>query len=181
LLEGGIEMPGYRKLGRATDQRIAVLKNQVTALLENGRIQTTLARSKEIKKITEGLIAIAVRETDNFTSREVKVSSAKLDSKGKKVTKTVTSKNDKKYDVVEREFKTETVTVDNPSRLAARRRILKWVYRAKDSEGNQKNVVNKLFNDIAPKYKDRNGGYTRILRLGPRRGDSAEMVLIELV
>jgi len=174
-------MPGYRKLGRATDQRLAILKNLVTALLEKGKIETTEARAKEVKKIAESVITLAVREADNFTSKQVKVSSAKLDSKGRKLTKTVTSKNGRQYEVVEREINTEMVQVDSPSRLHARKMMTRWINRPRDAKGERINVANILFSDIAPKYKDRNGGYTRIYKLGPRRGDAAEMVILELV
>ena len=174
-------MPLQRKLGRATDQRKAILKGLVTSLFENGKIETTEARAKEVKNIAEKLITIAVKEADNFTSKQVKVSKAKLDSAGKKITKTVTSKNGKKYEVVDREEKTDMVTVDNPSRLNARRRITYWVYRIKDAEGKNVNIVDKIFDEIAPKYKNKNGGYTRIYKLGPRRGDAAEMVILELI
>lgn len=174
-------MPLQRKLGRPTDQRMAILKGLVTSLIANGKVETTEARAKEVKNIAEKLIALAVKEVDNFTSRQIKISAARLDSAGRKITKSVTSKNDKKYEVVEREEKTDMVTVDNPSRLHARRQIMKWVYRIKDNNGNRINVVNKLFDEIAPKYKDRKGGYTRIYKLGPRKGDAAQMVILELV
>lgn len=172
-------MPGPRKLGRATDQRKAVLKGLVTALFENGKIETTEARAAEVKNIAEKLITIAAKEAENFTSKQVKVTAAKLDSKGKKMTKTVTSKNGNKYEVVDREEKTDMIRVDNPSRLQARRRAINWVYKTKDAAG--KPVVDKLFDDIAPKYKGQNGGYTRVYKLGPRRGDAAEMVILELI
>jgi large subunit ribosomal protein L17 len=174
-------MPGQRKLGRATDQRKAVLKGLVTSLFENGKIETTEARAKEVKNIAEKLITIAIKEADNFTSKQVKISAVKLDSKGNKITKTVTSKNGKKYEVVDREVKTDMMPVDNASRLHARRQIINWVYRLKDAEGKPVNVVDKLFNEIAPKYKGKNGGYTRIYKLGPRRGDAAEVVMLELL
>ncbi|AUS98117.1 50S ribosomal protein L17 [Clostridium thermosuccinogenes] len=170
-----------RKLGRPTDQRKAILKSLVTSLLQNGKIQTTEARAKEVKNIAEKLISIAVSEVDNFTSKQVKVSKAKLDSDGRKITKTVTSKNGRKYEVVDREIKTDMVTVDSPSRLNARRKAINWVYRVKDENGKPINVVDKLFDEIAPKYKGKNGGYTRIYKLGPRRGDAAEVVILELV
>lgn len=170
-----------RKLGRPTDQRKAILKSLVTSLLQNGKIQTTEARAKEVKNIAEKLISIAVSEVDNFTSKQVKVSKAKLDSDGRKITKTVTSKNGRKYEVVDREIKTDMVTVDSPSRLNARRKAINWVYRVKDENGKPINVVDKLFDEIAPKYKGKNGGYTRIYKLGPRRGDAAEIVILELV
>ncbi|HOJ09481.1 MAG TPA: 50S ribosomal protein L17 [Clostridiales bacterium] len=174
-------MPQQRKLGRPTDQRVAILRGLVTALLTNGRIETTEARAREVKNITESLIALAIREADKFSSKQIKISAAKVDSTGKKITKSVTSKNNRKYEVVERAEKTDMITVDNPSRLHARRQIIKWVNRVKDENGKQINVVDKLFDEIAPKYKDRNGGYTRIYKLGPRRGDAAERVILELV
>ena len=174
-------MPAQRKLGRATDQRKAMLKSLVTALLQKGKIETTEARAKEVKAIAEKLIAIAIKENGNFTSRQIKISSAKVDGKGKKITKAATSKNGKKYEVVDREIKTDMVTVDNPSRLNARRKAMNWIYRVKDEKGKYINVVDKLFDDIGPKFKDVNGGYTRIYKLGPRRGDAAEAVSLELV
>ena len=174
-------MPAQRKLGRATDQRKAMLKGLVTALFENGKIETTEARAKEVKNIAEKLVASAIKEIGNITSKQVKISAPKLDSKGKKMTKSVTSKNNKKYQVVDREEKTDMVPVDNASRLNARRRAMNWIYRVKDENGKSVNVVDKLFDDIAPKMKDRNGGYTRIYKLGPRRGDAAEVVILELI
>lgn len=174
-------MPVQRKLGRPTDQRIAILKGLVTSLIANGRIETTEARAKEVKNITEKLIALALKEADNFTSKQIKVSAAKVDSAGRKITKSVTSKSGKKYEVVERVEKTDMVRVDNPSKLHARRQIMKWVYRIKDADGNKVNVVDKLFDDVAPKYKGRKGGYTRIYKIGARRGDAAQMVILELV
>ena len=174
-------MPLQRKLGRATDQRKAILRNLVTSLFENGKIETTEARAKEVKNIAEKLITNAVKEADNFTSKQVKVSTAKLDSTGKKITKTATSKSGKKYEVVDREVKTDMVTVDSPSRLHARKQAMNWIYKIKDADGKPVNLVDKLFNEIAPKYKAKNGGYTRIYKLGPRRGDAAEMVILELI
>lgn len=169
-----------RKLGRATDQRKAMLKGLVTAFIDNGKIETTEARAKEVKNIAEKLIASAVKESGNFTSKQIKISAPKLDSTGKKITKTVTSKNNKKYQVVDREEKTDMVTVDSSSRLNARRRAMNWIYRVKDKDGKYVNVVDKLFDEIAPRFKDVNGGYTRIYKLGPRRGDAAEVVILEL-
>ena len=175
-------MPANKKLGRPTDQRKAILKNLVTSLIQYGRIETTEARAKEVKNIAEKLIALAVKECDNFTaSKNVTISAPVVDSKGRKILKTVTSKNGNKYEVVERETKTELKTVDGPSRLAARRLIMNWVYRVKDENGNTISLTNKLFDEIAPKYKDRKGGYTRIYKLGARRGDGAEVVVLELV
>jgi large subunit ribosomal protein L17 len=168
-----------RKLGRATDLRKAILKGMVTALFVHGKIETTEARAKEVKNIAEKLIALAAKEVDNFTSKQIKVSVAKLDSDGNKITKTVTSKNGNKYQVVDREEKTDMKVVDSASRLHARRQAMNWLYKAKDADGKSISVTNILFNDIAPKFKGVNGGYTRIYKLGPRRGDAAEMVLLE--
>jgi len=173
-------MPAQRKLGRRTDLRKAMLKSQVTALLQNGKIETTEARAKEVKAIAEKLITMAVKEDGNFTSKQVTVSAPKLDSKGRKITKSATSKNGNKYEVVDRETKTDLVRVDNPSRLAARRRAMTWIYRVKDENGKYINVVDKLFDEIGPKFKGVTGGYTRIYKIGPRRGDAAETVILEL-
>jgi len=158
-----------------------MLKGLVTSLLQHGRIETTEARAKEVREFAEKLITIAVRECDNFTSKNVIVSVPVLDSKGRKMLKTVTSKNGNKYEVVEREKKEVLKTVDAPSRLAARRLVMNWVYRVKDEKGKSISLTNKLFDEIAPKYKDKKGGYTRIYKLAPRRGDGAEMVVLELV
>ena len=163
-----------RKFGRASDQRAAILKNQVTTLIINGRLETTVAKAKDISAIVEKLVASAVKEQDNYTTKEITVSAAK-------VLKTKTSKAGKKYEVVDREVKTKTVQVDNASRLAARKAMIKWVNKSHDAEGNIINPVNKIFDDIAPKYAGRNGGYTRIIRLGARRGDGAEMAILEFV
>ena len=113
-------MPGTRKLGRATDHRIATLRNRVTSLLENGRIETTLPKAKEVRCMAEKMITLG---------------------------------------------KTNT--------LHTRRQALAYI--------TKEDVVTKVFTEIAPKYSDRNGGYTRIIKMGPRRGDAAEMAIIELV
>lgn len=174
-------MPIYRKLGRASDQRKSILKNLVTALILNGRIETTTARAHEVQRIAEKLITLAVREKDNFTTREVTVSAAKLDAKGRKVLKSATSKNGNSYDVVVREMKKEMVQVDEPSRLAARRKMMLWLNKCHDAQGNAVNPANHIFSDVAPKYAGRNGGYTRIIKLGTRRGDASEMAILELI
>ncbi len=109
-----------RKLGRPTDQRLAMLRNLVTSLLREGRIETTVTRAKETRRLAEKMITLAKRGD-----------------------------------------------------LHARRQVMAYVY--------DETVVKNLFDETAPKYKERNGGYTRILKLGPRRGDAAEMVIIELV
>lgn len=174
-------MPVNRKLGRRTALRKALLKGLVSSLIENGRIETTEMKAKETQKIAEKLITLAVKEVDNFTSKQIKVSKARLDSGGRKITKTATSKNGRKFQVVDRVETTEMVTVDNPSRLAARKQIIKWMNRVTDEDGNRKNLADKIFNEIAPKCKGRAGGYTRIMKLGPRRGDGAEMAILEFV
>ncbi len=174
-------MPANRKLGRASDQRTAILRNLTTALILNGKVVTTVARAKEVSKISEKLITQAIRERDNFTTKEVTVSTAKLDSKGKKVLVSKTSKNNVKYDVVDREIKKKSVQVDSPSRLAARKNMAYWLRKSHDAEENTVNPVNRLFEEIAPKYAGRNGGYTRIIKLGTRRGDASEMAQLELV
>lgn len=174
-------MGGYRKLGRTSDQRKAMLRGLVTALIVNGKLETTDTRAKEVRRIAEKLITIAVKEQDNFTVKDIPVSAAKLDAKGRKILKSATSKHGAKYDVVEREMKTKQIQVDNPTRLAARRQVMKVLYEHHTADGKRVNSVNHLFNEVAPKYRNRDGGYTRIIKIGPRRGDAADMVLLELV
>ena len=174
-------MPANRQLNRPNAQRMAMLKGLVTALLRDGKVKTTEARAKEVRSIAERLIALAVRETDNFNSKQVMVTSKRVDGKGKAITVRRESKNGKVYFVVDRQQGTVMKSVDEPSRLHARRQIMTWVYRAKDENGKQLNLVNKLFDEIAPQYKTTQGGYTRLYKLGPRQGDAAEMALLELV
>ena len=178
-------MAKYRKLGRTAGQRKALLRNQVTALLNNGKIVTTEAKAKEIRKIAEGLIAMAVREKDNYDEVTVTAKVARKDKDGKRVKEVVDGKKVTVYDEVEKKIKK-----DQPSRLHARREMLKVLYPGKEvpaknagKKANTKNVdmVAKLFDEIAPKYADRNGGYTRIIKIGQRKGDAAMEVLIELV
>ena len=174
-------MPGYRRLGRETAARKSILKNLVTTLIVEGKVTTTESRAKDAARIAEMAIALAVKEQNNFTTRTVKVSAAKLDDKGRKVLRTATSKNDRVYDVVEREMKTKTVQVDMPSRLAARRKIMTMMVETRDDKGERINTVNHLFNTVAPRFTNRSGGYTRIVKIGPRRGDAAPMAILELV
>lgn len=170
-----------RKLGRTTDIRLAMLKTQLTDLILHGKIETTEARAKEVKAIVDSLIALAVKEKDNFDEVEVKVSKAKLDSKGNKETELVKSKNGKEFLKVVKEEKMEKRQKDQPSRLNARRKMMTKINKVKDSEGNSIDLTDKLFNVIAPRYATRVGGYTQILKTGERRGDAAKTVIIKLV
>lgn len=174
-------MAENRKLGRTADHRVAMLKNQVTSLIWHGQIITTEEKAKEVKSIADSLIALAVKEKDNFETVEVKKSKAKLDEKGNKVTEKATSKNGKTFDKVVREEVTETVKKDMPSRLAARRKIMRNINKVKDEKGNNVDLPTKMFEELASKYADRKGGYTRIIKLGKRRGDAAEEVVLQLV
>ena len=174
-------MATNRKLGRPTDQRLAMLKAQTTDLIWHGKIETTLQRAKEVKSITDSLIALAIKEKDNFEEVEVKVKKAKLDSKGNKVTEKATSKNGKEYLKVVKEEVTEKRQKDKPSRLNARRKMMKYINKVTDSDGKTIDLTAKLFNEIAPKQEGRVGGYTRILKAGPRRGDGAEVAILEIL
>ena len=174
-------MATNRKLGRTTDIRLAMLKSQVTDLILHGKIETTEARAKEVKAIADSIISLAVKEKDNFEEVEVKVIKAKLDSKGNKVTELVKSKNGKEYLKVVKEETTEKRQKDMPSRLNARRKIMRNINKVKDENGNNIDLPAKLFGEIATKYEGRVGGYTRIIKKGPRRGDAAEVVILELV
>ena len=170
-----------RKLGKTTDIRLAMLKTLTTDLLWHEKIETTLARAKETKAIADSLIALAVKEAENFEEVEVKVSKAKLDEKGNKVTELVKSKNGNEYLKVVRETTTEKRKKDKPSKLNARRKMMRNLNKVKDADGKAIDLPAKLFDELAPKYKNNNGGYTRIIKKGPRRGDSAEVVILELI
>lgn len=174
-------MAKNRKLGKPTDQRLAMLKCQATDLILNEKIETTEARAKEIKAIVDSIIALAIKEKNNFEEVDVKVVRAKLDDKGHKVTEKATSKNGKTYLKVVKEEVTEKRQKDMPSRLNARRKIMANTNKVKDKDGNKIDLPAKLFGELASKYAGRQGGYTRIYKMGPRRGDSAEKVIIELV
>ena len=169
-------MAGTRKLGKPTDQRLAMLKTQTTDFFKNEKIITTEARAKELKSIVDSIISLAVKEYKNYEDVEVKVVKAKLDSNGRKVTEKVTSKNGKEYLKVVKEETTEKRQKDMPSRLSARRQIMKKLNKVKDID-----LVNKLFNEIAPKYENRVGGYTTILKMEPRNGDNSKMAILKLV
>ena len=178
-------MAKYRKLGRTSSQRKALLRNQVTALIANGKIRTTEAKAKEIRCIAESLIAKAVKEKDNYETVTVMAKVARKDKDGKRVKEVVDGKKVTVYDEVEK-----TIKKDMPSRLHARREMLKVLYPVKEvpteAAGKKRNtkdvdLVAKLFDEIAPKYENRNGGYTRIIKIGQRKGDAAMEVIIELV
>ncbi|NLZ80562.1 MAG: 50S ribosomal protein L17 [Clostridiales bacterium] len=178
-------MAKYRKLGKTSSQRKALIRNQVTALLNNGRIITTEARAKEIRKEAEGLIALAVKERDNYETVTVTAKVARKDKDGKRVKEVVDGKKVTVYDEVEK-----TIKKDMPSRLHARRQILRVLYPVKEVSPNvtgkkkatkEIDLVEKLFDEVAPKYADRKGGYTRIIKVGLRKGDAAMEVLLELV
>lgn len=178
-------MAKYRKLGRTSSQRKALLRSQVTSLLYRGKIVTTEAKAKEIRKIAEGIIAMGIKEKDNFETVTVTAKVARKDKDGKRVKEVVDGKKVTVYDEVEKEIKK-----DMPSRLHARRQMLKVLYGVTEvpaqAAGKKKNtksvdLVAKLFDEVAPKYVDRNGGYTRIVKIGQRKGDAAMEVLLELV
>ena len=174
-------MAQYRKLGKTASQRKALLRAQVSSLLLNGKIETTEARAKEARKIAEGLIAMAVKEKDNFETVTVTAKVPKKDKDGKRVKSVVDGKKVTEFEEVQK-----TIQKDSPSRLHARRQMLKVLYGAKTPDAKGRKMVDvdmpkKLFEEIAPKYVNRNGGYTRMTKLGPRRGDAAMMVQLELV
>lgn len=173
-------MAGTRKLSRSTSHRMSTLNNLVTSLILNGRIETTLAKAKEVKPLTDSLIDLAIKEKDNFEVKEKTISKAKLDKNGKKVKVSKTSKNGNKYEVVDREMVKVSVNVDKPSKLAARRKMFNTLIKIKDFDGKTVDLTEKLFNEIAPKYEAK-GGYTRIVKLVARKGDNAEMAIVELV
>ena len=178
-------MAMYRKLGKATKPRRALLRNQVTALLYNGKIITTEARAKEIKKIVEPMITLAAKEKDNFETVTVEAKVPEKDKDGKRVKEVVDGKKVTKYTTVKKEIKK-----DLPSRMHARRQLLKTLYPVTEvpteKAGRKKNtkevdLVAKLFDEYGPKYADRKGGYTRMIKIGQRKGDAAMMVVLEMV
>ena len=196
-------MAKYRKLSRTSSQRKALLRGQVTQLLANGKIVTTEAKAKEVQKIAEGLIALAVKEKDNFEEVTITAKVARKDKDGARVKQIVDaegkvlseSHRDKDgklikiegghtvtvYDEVQK-----TIKKDKPSRLHARRQMLEVLYPVtikgeKKSETKELDLVAKLFDEIAPKYVNRQGGFTRIVKIAQRKGDGALEVLLELV
>ncbi len=174
-------MAMYRKLGKKSDQRMALLRNQVTQLIYHGKIKTTEARAKEVRRIAEHLITMAIKEKDNFEEITVQAKVADKDKDGKRVKVVVDGKKVTKYHTEEKKVKK-----DNPSRLHVRREMLKVLYPVVESADKQKNgkkvdLTDKLFTEIAPKYQNRKGGYTRIVKIGQRKGDGAMEVILELV
>ena len=178
-------MAMYRKLGKKSDQRKALLRNQVTQLIYHGKIRTTEARAKEVRKIAEKLITMAVKEKDNFEEVKVTAKVARKDKDGKRVKNVVDGKKVTLYDEVEK-----TVKKDLPSRLHARREMLKILYpvvevpteaAGKKAATKKDDLTEKLFTELGTKYTGRNGGYTRIVKIGQRKGDGALEVFLELV
>ena len=178
-------MAKYRKLGRTSSQRKALLRNQVTQLIYTGKIKTTEAKAKEVRKIAESLIALAVKEQDNFETVTVDAKVARKDKDGKRVKEVVDGKKVTVYDTIQKEVKK-----DMPSKLHARRQMLKVLYpvtevptEAAKRKANTKKVdlTEKLFNEYGVKYAGRNGGYTRMIKIGQRKGDAAMEVILELV
>ncbi|MDE7332056.1 MAG: 50S ribosomal protein L17 [Lachnospiraceae bacterium] len=178
-------MAKYRKLGRTSSQRKAMLRSQVTSLIYRGRIVTTQARAKEVQKIVDGIIALAVKEKDNFETVKVSAKVPVKDKDGKRVKEVVDGKRVTKFETVEKEIKK-----DMPSRLHARRQILRVLYpvtevpatKAGRKRGTKEvDLVAKLFDEYGVKYANRNGGYTRIIKIGQRKGDGAMEVVLELV
>ena len=169
-------MAGYRKLNKQSDQRKAMLRSLVTGLLWYGKIETTLARAKETRRIAEKLITLAVKEYGNTVTVKKEVM-----EDGEKIEKEVVN--------------------DAPSKLVARRRLMEYLYDIDEQKQNGESkydykmrtkdnkhpLVEKMFREYGPKYDQRakdlgtGGGYTRIIKKGPRRGDATEMVIIELV
>jgi len=183
--ERKIKMAKYRKLGRTSSQRKALLRNQVTALINHGKIITTEAKAKEVQKIADGLIAMAVKEKDNFETVKVTAKVPVKDKDGKRVKEVVDGKRVTKFETVEKEIKK-----DLPSRLHVRHKMLKVLYPVTsvptEAAGRKRNtkkvdLVAKLFDEYAPKYADRKGGYTRIVKIGQRKGDAAMEVVLEFV
>mgnify|MGYP004635506737 FL=1 len=178
-------MAMYRKLGRTSSQRKALLRSQVTQLIYKGKIKTTEAKAKEIRKIAESLVTMAIKEKDNFDTVTVDAKVARKDKDGKRVKEVVDGKKVTVYDTVQKEIKK-----DQPSKLHARRQMLKVLYpvtevpteaAGRKAATKKVDLTEKLFNEYATKYADRKGGYTRIVKIGQRKGDAAMEVIIEFI
>ena len=178
-------MAGYRKLGRTSSQRKAMLRTLATQLIYHGKITTTETRAKEVRRVAEKLITLAVKEKDNYTTETVTAKVPQKDKDGKRVKVVENGKKVTVFNEVEKEIKK-----DSPTRLVARRKILSVLYpvtktpdnkRRMRSESKSVDLAGLMFDKWADRYAGRNGGYTRIVKLGPRRGDAAPMVLLELV
>ena len=180
-------MAMYRKLGKTSSQRKALLRNQATALIANGKIITTEARAKEVRCVVEPLIALAIKEKDNYETVKVSARVARKDKDGKRIKEVKDGKKITVYDEVEKEIKKDKV-----SRLNARRKMYSVLYDVTEVPTAQAlrkrnthkvDLAAKLFDEYAVKYAatKKNGGYTRIVKIGQRKGDASMMVLLELV
>ena len=157
------------------------MRGQVTDLLHHGKICTTEAKAKEVRKLAEKLIALAIKEKDNYEEVTVQAKVPRKDKDGKRVKEEVDGRRRTVFDVVDKKIKK-----DKPSRLHARRQMMEILYSvtdkgAKRKDTKQVDLVAKLFDELAPKYAGRQGGYTRIVKIGQRKGDAALEVLLELV
>ena len=174
---------GYRKIGFASKERKAAFRKLATDLLYYESIETTVDRAKELRKIVEPLITLAKKNCDDFQTVIVKTKVARKDKNGKRIHEDKDGKRVVVFDEIEK-----TIKKDNPKRLNARRKMLRVFYKitvlpkgAKKKKAVEFDLAKKMFDEIGPRYKERNGGYTRIIKIGKRKGDNAEMAVIQLV